>query len=416
MATLFSSDFFAGNRQRLRQTAGHDAPIVVTANGLLQKGSIDSAYLFYQDADFWYLTGIDEPDIILVIDGDDEYLIVPERPAIREAFDGAVTAGPLKSRSGVKTVLGGREGWERLEKLVKKSARVATPAAPPAYVDRYGIYANPAKANLAAALKSRNSRLKLLDARPVLARLRMIKQPVELEAMQAAIDITAATLKEVFKPAQIRKYDHEYELEADITRGFRRRGAWGHSFEPIVAGGKRACTLHNVSNDGVLDPKELVVVDVGAEVEHYAADITRTVSLGRPSKRQRQVHEAVLEVQRFALDLLKPGITFEDYEGQVRRYMGEQLRGLGLIKSSTPRGVQKYYPHGTSHFIGLDVHDAGDHDVPLAPGVVVSCEPGIYIPEEGIGIRIEDDVLITETGNKVLTDKLPRDLASSTVQ
>lgn len=411
MATPFSSNFFTGNRRRLRQAVKHDAPIVITANGLLQKGSIDSAYLFYQDADFWYLTGIDEPDIILVIDGDDEYLIVPERPAIREAFDGAVTAGPLKARSGVKAVLDGREGWERLEKLLKKSTQAVTPLAPPAYVDRYGIYANPAKAHLAAELRARNNRLKLLDARPALARLRMIKQPVELQAMQSAIDITTETLKEVFKPAQRSKYSHEYELEADITRGFRRRGASGHSFEPIIAGGKRACTLHNVANDGVLASGELVVVDVGAEVEHYAADITRTISLGTPSKRQRQVHEAVLEVQRFALDLLRPGIAFEDYERQVRQYMGEQLQGLGLIKNNTPRGVQKYYPHGTSHFIGLDVHDAGDHDVPLAPGVVVSCEPGIYIPEEGIGIRIEDDVLITETGNKVLTSKLPRDLA-----
>jgi Xaa-Pro aminopeptidase len=231
----------------------------------------------------------------------------------------------------------------------------------------------------------------------------MIKQSAELKAMQAAIDITADSVKDALQPARRKKYGYEYEIEAEVTAGFRRRGASGHSFEPIVAAGKRACTLHNVANDSALKRGELVIVDVGAEVEHYAADITRTVSLGKPSKRQREVHAAVLDVQNFALSLLKPGAKLKDYEKQVRHHMGEKLCGLGLIKSNTPKNVAKFYPHGTSHFIGLEVHDAGDHDRPLEPGVVVSCEPGIYIPKEGIGVRIEDDVLITKTGNKVLT-------------
>ncbi|MGH7192622.1 MAG: aminopeptidase P N-terminal domain-containing protein [Candidatus Saccharimonadales bacterium] len=407
MKSFFSSGFFANNRRRLQKLSGSDAPIVVTANGLLQKSNVDGAYTFSQDADFWYLTGIDEPDIVLVLDRGDEYLIVPPRPGIRETFDGKVAAGPLTRRSGIRTVLDEKTGWERLGKRLNRVGRVSTPAPAPAYTERYGIYANPARANLVARLRS-YGRPKLTDLSPHLSQMRVIKQPPELKAMQAAVDITVDAMKEALAPAKRRAYRHEYELEAELTRGFRRRGAGGHSFDPIVAGGKRACTLHNVANEGELHKDELVVVDVGAEVEHYAADITRTVSLGKPSARQREVHAAVLEVQRFALGLLKPGTTFKDYEQQVRRRMGEQLLALGLIRANKPENVHKFYPHGTSHFIGLYVHDAGDHERPLEPGMVMSCEPGIYIPKEGIGVRIEDDVLITRTGNQVLTDKMPR--------
>jgi Xaa-Pro aminopeptidase len=407
MKSFFSSNFFTGNRRRLRESVG-DGAIVVTANGLLQRSSIDASYRFHQDADFWYLTGIDEPDIVLVMDGAKEYLIVPDRPAIREAFDGTVDHGPISRRSGIATVLDGKSGWERLGARLKRTGRVYTPANH-RYTERHGIYPNPARGVLSAKIRAAGDRPKFNDIAPQLARLRMIKQAPELKAMQAAIDITADSMKETLKPAARQKYGHEYELEAAITAGFRRRGAAGHSFEPIVAGGKRACTLHNVANDRRLKSGELVVVDVGAEVEHYAADITRTVSMGKPTKRQEEVHDAVLDVQRFALDLLKPGVKLEDYEKQVRHYMGGKLQEMGLIKSNTPKDVARFYPHGTSHFIGLDVHDAGDYHRPLEPGVVVSCEPGIYIAKEGIGIRIEDDVLITRTGNKVLTDKLSRD-------
>lgn len=405
MSSLFTSSFFAGNRKRLRELCPAGL-IVVAANGLLQRSSIDGAYQFHQDADFWYLTGIDEPDIILVMDKDEEYLIVPDRPSVRETFDGAVEHGPLSRRSGVVEVLDTRAGWERLGDRVKGIRRVYTPASNK-YTERHGIYPNPARGVLSARLRSRTTGLTLKDIQPQLSRLRMIKQPAELKAMRSAVDITVGAIADAFKPARLRGYKYEYELEAEITAGFRRRGATGHSFEPIIVGGKRACTLHNISNDSPLQPGELVVVDVGAEVEHYAADITRTVSLGRPTDRQREVHAAVLDVQAFALSLLKPGASLKDYEKQVRGRMGERLKELGLVNTDDPKDVQKFYPHGTSHFIGLNVHDAGDYERPLAAGMVVSCEPGIYIAKEGIGVRIEDDVLITEGGNKVLTAKLP---------
>jgi Xaa-Pro aminopeptidase len=409
MESKFDSEFFAGNRRRLRELFTGKAPIVITANGLLQRRA-DNTYAFAQDANFWYLTGIDEPDILLVMDKDKEYLIVPARSASREAFDGAIAVEPLMKRSGIRTVLDDKVGWEQLGGRLKKVKHVATLAVPPPYIEWFGMYTNPARATLVAKLKSHNEQLELLDLRPHMARLRMIKQPVELAVIQKSVNITVSSMKETLKPAKLRKYGFEFEIEADLTRGFRRRGARGHGFEPVVASGGRACTLHNVANNSALAASDLVVIDVGAEVEHYSADITRTVSLDAPSRRQQAVHSAVLETQRFAFGLLGPGVMLKDYEQQVEHYIGEKLRELGLIKTINHKNVRAFYPHATSHFLGLNVHDVGDYDRPLEPGVVMTVEPGIYIPKEGIGVRIEDDVLITPRGNKILTRSLPSNL------
>jgi Xaa-Pro aminopeptidase len=259
-------------------------------------------------------------------------------------------------------------------------------------------------------LKAVKNELELLDLSPHVVRLRMVKQPVEVAAIQSAIDITIAAMKAATRPAVLKTYTYEYELEAALTHGFRKRGATGHAFEPIVASGNRACTLHNVANNGALAASDLVVLDVGAEVEHYAADITRTKSLSLPSRRQQAVHAAVLDTQTFAKSLLKPDVLLREYEKEIEQYMGEKLRELGLIKTITHEAVRSFYPHATSHFLGLNVHDSGDYDRPLEPGMVLTVEPGIYISNEGIGVRIEDDVLVTQTGIKVLSDKLSHDL------
>lgn len=408
MEPRFSSDFFAGNRQRLRQLFTGTAPIVVSANGLLQRGG-DSSYAFAQDANFWYLTGIEEPDIVLVMDRDKEYLIVPARSASREAFDGSVSFEGLARRSGIRQVYDEREGWDNLFGRLKKVKHVATLSPPAAYVEHFGLYTNPARAALVAKIHNFNEELELLDISPHLIRLRMVKQPEELAAIKQAISITTASIKEATRPARLGKYTSEYQLEAEISRGFRRRGARS-AFEPIVAAGERACTLHNVENNGRLASSDLVLVDVGAEVEHYAADISRSFSLSRPSRRQQAVHAAVLEVQQHAFSILKPGVFMKDYEQSIENYMGEKLRELGLIKIINHENVRRFYPHATSHFLGLNVHDIGDYERPLEPGMVLTVEPGIYIKEEGIGVRIEDDVLVTRTGIKILSDKLTKDL------
>lgn len=410
MESKFTSEFFAGNRQRLNELFTGKAPIVLTANGQLQRGG-DSAYPFAQDASFWYLTGINQPDVLLVMDKDKEYLIVPEPSDYQDIFDGRIDPAELTRCSGIETVLHAKDGWKQLGARLSKVKHVATLAASPAYVETYSLYTNPARRQLIKRLKAENSDIELLDLRSHLTRLRMIKQPQELEALQQAIDITIATLKDVTRPSRLSSYTYEYQLEADISRGFRYRGAGGHAFAPIVAGGERACTLHQQINNAALAVDELVVVDVGAEVEHYAADITRTITLnGKPSRRQQLIHAAVVEVQDYALSLLKPGALLKDNEKVIEQFMGEKLRELGLIKTIEHDTVRQYFPHATSHFLGLDPHDVGDYERPLEPGVVLTVEPGIYIPKEAIGVRIEDDVLLSTEGPEVLSRRLPRTL------
>lgn len=408
MSNQFSSDFFAGNRERLRQLFTGTAPIVITANGLLQRAS-DEAFPFRQDASFWYLTGCEDPDVLLVMDKQKEYLIVPTRDTVKLAFDGAVDFDALKSHSGIVDIVDGKEGWRRLEKRLKKVKNVATLAANPRYNEHFGIYSNPARAELIQRIKATSDDIELLDLRPHLMRMRMVKQEPEIVALKRAIDITIDTIKEVTKQSKFGKYEYEYEIEADLSRGFRRRGALGHAFTPIVASGPRACTLHNVANDGALQREDLLTLDIGAEYNHYSADITRTYALGGSmSHRQQLVYDAVVEVQDYAISLLKPGVLIREYEKQIEAFMGEKLRELNLIKTINRDSVRDFFPHATSHFLGLDTHDAGDYEHQLEPGVVLTVEPGIYIPNEGIGVRIEDDVMITDTGIKNISGRLPR--------
>ena len=406
MKTEFTSDFFSGNRARLRELFTGTAPIVITANGMLQRSG-DSTYAFQQDASFWYLTGIDEPNIVLVMDKNKEYLIVPFREGARAAFDGHIEPESLSRQSGIDTVLPEKEGWKQLDSRLQRVKHAATIAAPPLYIDAYSMFTNPARRRLMRRLKEQNADLELLDISEHIVRMRMVKQEPEIAPIQGAIDITIAALKDTLKPGKLTKYAHEYEIEAELSRGFRKRGARGHAFDPIVASGKNATTIHYLSNESPLSADELIVVDIGAELNHYAADITRTVALAAPSKRQIQILDAVEQVQAYAYSQLKPGVLLKDYEVRIEQYMGEKLRELGLIKSIETAAVREYYPHAASHHLGLNVHDVGDRNLPLEKGMVITVEPGIYIPEEGIGVRIEDDVLITEDGIKVLSHTLP---------
>ncbi|MGH7238616.1 MAG: M24B family metallopeptidase, partial [Candidatus Saccharimonadales bacterium] len=300
-------------------------------------------------------------------------------------------------------------GWRYLKDALKKSNQVATLAASPSYERHHGLFANPTRARLIRKLKRLDSKLEITDLRRALAQMRVIKQPLEVAAIQKAIDITANGIEAVC--SNLTNYKYESEIEAELSRYFRLNGADGHAFLPIVAGGKNACTLHNIANNSKLNPGDLAVIDVGAEVDNYAADITRTLAIGRVSKRQQQVYDAVLAAQNYALELLKPGVDFKIYETKVGKFLGDRLVELKLIRGSSDRNaVTKYCPHATSHFLGLDVHDVGDYLQPLKANMVLTVEPGIYIPEEDIGVRIEDDVIITEGGNRILSRDLPREL------
>lgn len=405
MKSIFPDSFFSGNRTALLKQVKADL-VVMVAHGVLQRnGSV--TYPFRQESNFWYLTGIDEPDVTLVIEAGEPWLIVPRRDAVVEYFEGAINTELLTQTSAITTVLDEKAGNERLIKSLGKAKRIASLSSLPAYIERAGFYTNPAQARLDKLVKKHAPKAKRIDLRPVLRSLRTVKQPLELTVIQKAVDITSQTLQEVLA----RSYSHEYELEAAITEGFRRRGADGHAYEPIVASGKNACTLHYTENNAPIDKHGLLLVDVGAEVDHYAADITRTIAPVIATPRQQAVFNAVLDVQEWAKQQLKPGVLVKEYETAVEKYLGEQLKKLKLIKTNSRKNVREFYPQLTSHHLGLDTHDAADYERPLQAGMVLTVEPAIYIPNEGIGVRIEDDVLITEHGIKVLSDNLPRVLA-----
>jgi Xaa-Pro aminopeptidase len=409
MTSLFAAEFFTENRTRLRHAIGSDVPIIITGNGSMQRAA-DEPFKFTQDSNFWYLTGLTAPELTLVMTAKGDFLIVPALSLERQVFDGAHDLAAFMARSGIQDVVGERDGWQRVRETLADKHQAATLAAIPSYLSRYRMFSLPYRRRLIAKLKRLDSSLVVQDIRSQLAQLRALKQPSELAALQRAIDITTETLHDVSQAAVLHGARHEYELEAAISYGFRRRGADGHAFEPIVGAGAHATTLHHIDNTGPITPGDFIVLDVGASVEHYAADITRTVSQQPLSKRQQQVFDAVASVQDYALSLLKPGTLLHDYEAAVADHMGGVLRDLGLIDQPTPDAIRRHFPHATSHFLGLDTHDVGDYARPLAAGMVITCEPGIYIPEENIGVRIEDDILITETGYQNLSGACPRAL------
>ncbi len=402
----FNKVFFSDNRQRILD-AVNGGLIVLAANGLLQR-SADTTFPFRQDSNFWYLTGVDEPDYVLVCSVEETFLIAPQRPEHRDMWDGAIDQRALKETSGIAQIMEHTEGWNKLDRMLKKAKKAYTITPVEAYFDSFGFYANPARGALLTALKKHRT-LELSDIRKPLARLRQYKQPAELAALREAIAITGATLASVQK--KLHSYDYEYELAADITAGFMRRGAAGHAYLPIVAAGRNAATIHYIDNTGPLADGGFVLCDVGAEVKNYSADITRTFPLGGAAsltKREKQVYHAVERVQKHAFGLLKPGVKVREYEAKVDAQMAKELKALGLLDDeSDKKKLKKYYPHLASHFLGLDTHDAADYDLPLEPWMVLTVEPGIYIPEEGIGVRIEDDVLVTAGGIEVLSKDLP---------
>lgn len=402
MLPKLKSTFFIANRQALRTKMPDKLPIVIAGNGLLQR-TADTTLPFAQDSNFWYLTGLDMPDAVVVIDANQEFLIVPERSVARQAFDGSTDTAVIAERSGIKVVMNETDGWALIAAATAKDNRAGFLKPLTAYEKHHGFYANPARRKVSDRLRRTHPRIELYDVRKELATLRCIKQEAEIELIEFAVRITKDTLREITHSTAFLDMKYEYELEAAITNGFRKSGATGHAYSPIVASGANATTLHYDHNTARIERNDYIVVDVGAEIEHYAADITRTIMQEEPSKRQQAIYDSVQCLQNEALSLLKPGILLRDYESDFEHLMGRELKRLGLITDDRDHfNIRRYYPHATSHFLGLDVHDVGDYTLPLETGMVLTCEPGIYIPEEGIGVRLEDDVLITDSGARVL--------------
>jgi len=246
-----------------------------------------------------------------------------------------------------------------------------------------------------------------------MAALRSIKQEAEINAMQIACDITEKAFRRVLgfvKPGVA-----EYEIEAEIIHEFIRNRATGHAYHPIIASGANACVLHYNTNNMVCNDGDVILMDFGAEYANYAADLTRCIPVnGKFTARQKDVYNAVLRVMKAAAKMLLPGNTIEAYHQQVGLLMEAELIGLGLLKAEEVAQqnpaqplYKKYFMHGTSHFLGLDIHDIGNKYLPMQAGMVFTVEPGIYIPEENLGIRIENDYLITTNGQIDLMQNIP---------
>lgn len=399
-----TQDFFAGNRHSLFVPAD-DGLYVVTAYTQTQRGN-DAAFAFEQEANFWYLTGINFPDWWVIITRSKSWLVAPDVDHVHQVFDGSLSSGAARQISGVDEVISYKDGIKVLRDLSKKYSSVGT-IGPDPYKKHYDFALNPAQ----AALQRRLGRMftEVSDCRQQLSKLRAIKQPQEIAAMRAAIKLTNDTFRTV--QAKLASLQFEYEVEAEFTYAFRKAGAAGHAYDPIVASGHHACTLHYNANDSQLHPNSLLLLDIGARVDGYAADITRTYAIGTPTKRQRAVHAAVQSAQQRIIALLKPGFGLKEYSEQVDNIMKSALVSLGLMKDiDDARSYRLYFPHAVSHGLGIDVHDSLGRPDTLLPGMVMTVEPGIYIPEEGIGVRIEDDILITPDGHENLSDDLSTDL------
>jgi Xaa-Pro aminopeptidase len=363
---------------------------------------------FQQHRDILSLSGVDQEESILVLfptcsnEGHREILFLKETNEHIAVWEGEkLTKQAAFETSGIKTVY-----WlQQFPVIFKQLMAEAT-----------GIYLNTnehLRAN--TEVETREDRFikkvkqdfpahQVLKSAPIMHKIRSVKDAIELELMQKACKITEAGVRRLLQ--FIKPCVWEYEIEAELAHEFLRNRSKGFAYTPIVASGKNACVLHYIENNQQCKDGDVILLDIGAEFANYASDLTRCIPVnGRFTERQKEVYNAVLHVKTEAQKLLVPGTMMPEYHKQVGALMEEQLVNLKLItlddiknQNSDWPAYKKYFMHGTSHVIGLDTHDVGLWNEPIQAGMVFTCEPGIYIPEEGLGIRLEDDLVVQETG------------------
>ena len=409
---------FIENRRRFLKKLKPGSLAVFNSNDILPT-SADGTHPFVQQTDLFYLSGIDQEQSTLVIcpgsqdEKHREILFLKETNEQIALWEGQkYTKEEASTVSGIKTVYWNQEFNNIFRPLVFQSEN---------------IYLNTNEHLRAdASVQTRDGRFlrwcretfplhNYQRLAPIMQDLRVIKSGEEVALIKQAGNITENAFRRLL--GFIKPGVWEFEIEAEIYHEFLRNRSKGPAFETIVASGPDSCTLHYVKNDKQCRDGDLVLIDFGAEYGHYAADVTRTVPVGgKFSKRQKQVYNAVLSVQKAAIKLLTPDKTLDEYNREVGQIMEAELMGLGLLdadavgkQSKDEPLYKKYYPHGASHHLGLDVHDYGDKYRKLEPGMVLTCEPGIYIRDEAIGVRIENDILITQNGPVDLTESMPRE-------
>lgn len=402
--------------------------VAILSGARLASRSADTHFPFRQDSDFWYLTGFDHPNAAAVLntgEGPDYTLYV--EPRLREA---EIWTGHRPGVEGAVSDYGADEAHPCEEllaiipELLADTRRVYHVLGRDEALDRALV-----SAIEDMRLRSRLGRVppaEIVDPRSIVHEMRLIKDDREIEIMRRAAAISCEAHAEAARLAHGGHY--EYEIEAVLDYTFRRRGAKGSAYDSIVGGGANACVLHYIRNDQKLEDGTLLLIDAGCELEGYASDVTRTYPVGgRFEGPGRAVYEAVLDAQLASIAAVRPGATLKELHDISLHRLTENLIELGVLSGDAHEAVQReafkpYYMHQTSHWLGLDVHDVGAYTVdgkprPLEPGMVLTVEPGLYIaPDDdgaepryrGIGVRIEDDVLVTANGCEVLTEAIPK--------
>lgn len=407
---------FIENRKKLYQGLKPNSIVIINSNDIYPING-DGTMPFRQNADLFYLSGIDQEETILVLAPDfpdkklREILFLRETNDFIARWEGhKLTKEEGTALSGIKNIKWGQTFNQTLHTLLAECEHIYLPS------NEHIRSSSAVETANDRCIKWCMNKYPLYQYQrlsPLLYDLRMIKSPIEVKLLEHACHITEKGFRrilEVVKPGV-----WEYEVEAEYAHVFLSNRSRGFAYTPIIAGGNNNCVLHYIENNEQLMNGDLLLMDVGAEYANYNGDMTRTIPVnGRYTKRQRQVYDAVLRVKNQATDMLKPGNSIPEYHKEVGEIMTGELLDLGLldkteVKKQDPQNpvYKKYFMHGTSHQLGLDVHDVGSVYKKFKEGMVFTVEPGIYIPEENIGIRIEDDILITKSGTKNLMRNIP---------
>jgi Xaa-Pro aminopeptidase len=399
---------YQGRRAKLR--AAVDSPVVIF--GYTGHEDASEVAVFFQEPYFYYLTGHDEPGAALLlipdlpnersIEGPHEILYLPPRDPSEEKWEGP-KMGPadagVAEKTGFQTVEPIANLREDLVKLAKTYENFYT-LLPPKQEDGYPHFTTSTK-----LIRDAVPQANLKDLTPLLDALRQVKSAGEIELLQKAIDASIDAHLDAMK--RMRPGLFEYQVAARMKEIHEMAGCSREAYAPIVGTGFNSTVLHYSGLNDQIKYGDVVVIDVGGEYGGYAADITRSLpASGKFSPRQREIYDIVLGAQNAALAAAKPGAKMYGGPGSLQQIVTDYFRTHGQDKEG--HSLERYYIHGVSHHLGLDVHDPGDRERPLEPGMVITVEPGIYIPEENLGVRIEDDILITKDGYQLLTARLPR--------
>lgn len=407
---------FINNRKRFIEKMVKNSIAIFNSNDEMPANG-DSLYPFQQNSDLFWLSGILQEDTMVILYPDNpdpkfrEVLVLMRPNELKEKWDGKrLKASEAKKLSGFETIV-----WlDSLEGLLQPWIHLADHI----YVntnenDRKHSAVQTRDYRFAEEMKIKYPAHKYERSAKIQKELRGVKSKEEIEVVQKAIDITHHAFESVLKI--VRPGIIEYEIEAEIVHSFLSQGASGEAYDSIIASGDRARTLHYVANNQECKDGELILMDFGARYGNYCADLTRTIPVnGKFTKRQAEVYNACLHLHDFAKSLLKPGISVIDYTDKVGDEASKTFLRLGILSESDVknedrenRAYRKYLYHGISHHLGIDVHDLGTRTEPLQPGMLLTVEPGIYIEQEQMGIRIENNVWITANGNMDLMEKIP---------